>query len=243
MTDKRTIEVCFSPLLYAHILNDCNYIVVIIDVLRASTAICAAFQNGVEKIIPVAGIEEARSYKEKGFTVAAEREGKKLDFADFGNSPYNFTPERVKGKSIVYSTTNGTQAINTVKDCQDVIISCFINLSSTAKWLSKQKKNVLILCSGWKQKFCLEDTVCAGAFVEELLKYPDYCINCDAAHASLDLWKVAKADLMQYLDKAMHRHRLQKLGLDDILEYSFTLDSTNVIPKLEDGAIININIH
>ncbi len=239
-SELHSIEVCFSPVLYPYILNDNNYIVVIIDILRASTAICTAFQNGVDKIIPVASIEEAKEYKDKGFTVAAERNGIKIDFADFGNSPFNFTPEKVKGKSIVYSTTNGTQAIKTVKDCKDVVIGCFINLSYLAKWLREQNRNVLILCSGWKQKFSLEDTVCAGALIEELLKHPDYIIHCDSATASLDLWSIAKNDLRGYMNKALHRHRLQKLGLDDVLEYSFTLNTVNVIPKMENGALVNI---
>jgi 2-phosphosulfolactate phosphatase len=239
MNEERTIEVCFSPALYPYILNYDNFNVVIIDVLRASTAICAAFENGVEKIVPVAGVDEAKAYKDKGYTVAAERNGIKLDFADFGNSPFNFTPERVKGKTIVYSTTNGTQAINTVKDVKDVVIACFVNLASVAKWLASQDKNVLVLCSGWKQKFSLEDTVCAGALTEELLKYENFQVHCDSASASIDLWNIAKKDLNAYMEKALHRHRLQRLHLDDVLEYSFTLNSINVVPILVDRALVN----
>jgi 2-phosphosulfolactate phosphatase len=239
-SELRTIEVCFSPELYPHILNKRNNIVVIIDILRASTSICTAIQNGVKKIIPVAGIEEAKEYKKKGFIVAAERNGIKLDFADFGNSPFNFTVEAVKGREIVYSTTNGTQAINMIKDCDDVIIACFNNLSAVANWLSEKDKNVLMLCAGWKQKFSLEDSVFAGAMVEELLKHPDYKINCDSAAASLDLWNIAKKDLIAYMDKALHRLRLKKYGLDDVLEYTFTLNSLSVVPKLVDGALINV---
>ena len=238
--NERTIEVCFSPELYPHILNNKNYIVVMIDILRASTSICAAINNGVKKIIPVAGIEEAKEYKNKGYIVAAERNGIKLDFADFGNSPFNFTPEVVKGKEIVYSTTNGTQAINMTKDCSDVVIACFNNLSAIAKWLSQKDKNVLLLCAGWKQKFSLEDSVFAGALVAELLKYPDYKIHCDSAEASLDLWNIAKVDLNAYMEKALHRLRLKNYGLDDVLEYTFTLNSLNVVPKLVDGALINV---
>ena len=239
MNDKRTIEVCFSPVLYPYILHNTNYIVVIIDVLRASTSICTAINNGVKKIIPVAGIEEAKKYKADGFIVAAERNGIKLDFADFGNSPFNFSADIVAGKEIAYSTTNGTQAIKMVKDCNDVIVGCFNNISVASKWMYEQNKNVLLLCSGWKQKFSLEDAVCAGAFVEELMKYPDYCLNCDSATASLDLWDVAKQDLLKYMDKALHRQRLKKFGLDDVLEYTFTLDSINVVPRLIDGALEN----
>ncbi len=84
-------------------------IVVIIDILRASSAICTAFANGATSIIPVADITEAKDYKSKGYLVAAERDGFVLDFADFGNSPFNFTKEKVEGKTIVYSTTNGTR--------------------------------------------------------------------------------------------------------------------------------------
>ena len=239
MNDKRTIEVCFSPVLYPYILHNTNYIVVIIDVLRASTSICTAINNGVKKIIPVAGIEEAKKYKEDGFIVAAERNGIKLDFADFGNSPFNFSADIVAGKEIVYSTTNGTQAIKMVNDCDDVIVGCFNNISVASKWMHEQNKNVLLLCSGWKQKFSLEDAVCAGAFVEELMKYPDYCIQCDSATASLDLWEVAKKDLLKYMDKVLHRQRLKKFGLDDVLEYTFTLNSINVVPRLVDGALVS----
>ena len=110
MCNKKKIEVCFSPAVFQY-YKDSNAIAVVIDTLRASSAICNAFQNGVEKLIPVKTIDEARKYKKKGFIVAAERDGYVLDFADFGNSPFNFTEERVKGKTIVYSTTNGTQAI------------------------------------------------------------------------------------------------------------------------------------
>ena len=86
-------------------------IVVIIDILRATSAICTAFDNGASSIIPVADIPEARNYKDRGYLVAAERDGFVLDFADFGNSPFNFTREKVAGKTIVYSTTNGTGII------------------------------------------------------------------------------------------------------------------------------------
>ena len=107
---KRKLETCFSPALYEAELHS-DSIVVIIDILRASSAICTAFANGAESIIPVAGVDEAKEYKNRGFLVAAERDGYVLDFADFGNSPFNFTREKVQGKTIVYSTTNGTGII------------------------------------------------------------------------------------------------------------------------------------
>jgi 2-phosphosulfolactate phosphatase len=104
------IEVCFSPALYADYENK-EAIVVVTDILRASSAIVTAFMNGVERLIPVGTLEEAKAYKDQGYMVAAERDGIVRDFADFGNSPYNFSADRVHGKEIVYSTTNGTQAV------------------------------------------------------------------------------------------------------------------------------------
>jgi len=111
----RCVEVCFSPKLFPEILIKENFIVVLVDILRATTTICTAFENGVQAIIPVATIEEAKQLKEQGFLVASEQDGMKLDFADFGNSSFSFTRERVEGKTLVYCTTNGTQALEMAK--------------------------------------------------------------------------------------------------------------------------------
>ena len=236
---KNKIEVCFSPAVFQY-YKDSNAIVVVIDILRATSAICNAFQNGVEKLIPVKTIDEAREYKKKGYIVAAERDGYVLDFADFGNSPFNFTEERVKGKTIVYSTTNGTQAIQMAESCYMVVIGSFLNLSYLCNWLVKQERDVLLLCAGWKNKFNLEDTVLAGAISEKLIATNNYSTMCDSTIASLDLWSLAKPDILEYIDKAAHRTRLREKGLDDVLEFCHTPDSANVIPVFKNGHIVEI---
>lgn len=228
---KKNIEVCYSPALYSYYSND-NSIVVISDILRATTAICAAFENGVRNLIPVAGLDEAMEWKKKGFLVAAERDGIVVDFADFGNSPFNFSPENVKGKTIVYSTTNGTQAIRMAANALEVAIGAFINLGALAGWLVSRNADVLVLCAGWKNRFNLEDTLFAGALAERLVESGRFDIQCDAAVAAMELWNVAKADLLGFIEKAAHRHRLKRLGLDDVLEYTHTLDITDVVPLL-----------
>ena len=233
------IEVCFTPKLFPDILTKDNYVVVLADILRATTSICAAFQNGVKEIIPVAGLEEAREMKSKGFLLASEQDGKKLDWADFGNSAFNFTTEAIGGKSLVYRTTNGTRAIEIAKNAEKIAMGAFVNLSALAEWLVKENKNVVILCSGWKNKFCLEDSLFAGALTEKLLNSPGFTTCCDSAQASMDLWKVAMVDIFDYLEKAAHRHRLKRLGLDDVIPYSFTTDSTRVVPVYENGVILN----
>jgi len=235
-----TIEVCFTPKLFADITTKENYIVVLADILRATTSICAAFENGVKEIIPVASLDQAREMKEKGYMVASEQDGKKLDWADFGNSAFNFSQSAVGGKTLVYCTTNGTRAIEIAKGAHKIAMGAFVNISALCDWLVKQEKNVVILCSGWKNKFCLEDSLFAGALASKLISHEGFCTVCDSAHASMDLWDIASPGLLTYLEKAAHRHRLKKLDLDDVIPYSFTPDSTMVVPVFEAGVIRNV---
>jgi 2-phosphosulfolactate phosphatase len=234
-----SIEVCFSPLLYPLYENG-DSIVVVVDILRATSSIITAFHNGVERLIPVRTIEEARTYKERGYLIAAERDGKVLDFADFGNSPDNFTPERIRGRTIVYSTTNGTQAIRMAGRGHQVLVGGFLNISALADYLLEQQRDVLILCAAWKNKFSLEDSVFAGALTDKLLESDRYHTICDATHAARDLWLLAESDLVSYIDKAANRTRLKKLGLDSAIEYCHTQDITDVIPVLEGEVLVRL---
>lgn len=239
MDQSRTIEVCFTPVLFEHRLTTRNYVVVIVDILRATTAICTAFGNGALEVIPVAEIEETEKYRGLGYKIAGERDGIVITGADFGNSPFNFTRENVEGEKIVITTTNGTQTIEITKVCDTVVLGAFSNLSVLVDWLDAQMKNVVVLCSGWKNKFNIEDSIFAGALIERLLQRPDYEMICDSAVASVDLWNLAKKDVLGYVEKASHRHRLKKLGLDDVLEYCFTPDTTPVVPMLYGGKLVN----
>ena len=234
---KNKIEVCFSPALYPYYENT-EAVVVIVDILRDSSAICTAFMNGVRKIIPVETLEEAKTMKDKGYLVAAERDGIVRDFADFGNSPFNFTSERVKGKEIVYSTTNGTQCIHLASSGKEVIIGSFLNIAALADHIISQDRDVLILCAGWKNKFNLEDTFFAGALIEKILINKSFYTICDSALASLDLWSIGKNDSLGYIEKAAQRHRLKKNKLDDVLEYCHTHDLTTIIPALEKDYLV-----
>ena len=235
--EKRKLETCFSPALFE---ADCHTdsIVVIIDVLRASSAICTAFANGATSIIPVSAIEEAKIYKSKGYLVAAERDGFILDFADFGNSPFNFTKEKVQGKTIVYSTTNGTSLINLTRASYMIVIGSFLNIGALTKWLIKQNHNVLLVCAGWKNRFNIEDTVCAGAIAEILMVGNVFRTVCDSTIASIDLWKLASPDLPGYIDKAAQRSRLRDKNLDDCIEFCLTPDFTDKIPLMKNGVLI-----
>jgi 2-phosphosulfolactate phosphatase len=235
--EKKCVEVCFSPGLFKDILTKGDFIVVLVDILRATTTICTAVGNGVEAIIPVATHEEARQLKAKGFLVASEKDGIQLDFADFGNSAFSFTRDRIGGKTLVYCTTNGTRALEIAKSASSIAIGAFINISALTAWLARRQKNVVILCSGWKNKFCLEDTLFAGALTRRLLETGSFRSDCDSASASMDLWNLAEGDVLDYIEKAAQRHRLKKLGLDDVIPYSFECDQVKVVPVF-DGKVI-----
>ncbi len=233
---KRRLETCFSPALYEP-ERHAGSIVVIIDILRATSAICTAFENGALSVIPVATVEEARQYKGKGYLVAAERDGYVLDFADFGNSPFNFTREKVEGKTIVYSTTNGTGLINLATTAGFIVMGSFLNLSSLAGWISGQERDVVLFCAGWKNRFNLEDSICAGAIAAKLLSTSLYSIGCDSTHAAMDLWSLAKDNMTLYIDKVAQRTRLHDKGLDDCIEFCLTADFTSKIPVIRDGIL------
>ena len=233
-TGKRKVEVCFTPALYPDFKND-DAIVVIVDILRATSAIITAFMNGVKRIIPVATLEEAREYKRKGYLVAAERDGIVRDFADFGNSPYNFRREVIEGRDIVYSTTNGTQCIMLAQHSYRVLIGAYLNLGALVEYIAKEDRDLIILCAGWKNKFNLEDSLFAGALAESLLEHEHYASICDSVHASIDLWKLARNDMMTYIEKAAQRHRLKKNNLDDVIGYCHTPNLTTAIPALKNN--------
>lgn len=237
MIKKIPVEVCFSPAMY-HRFHNTEANVVIVDILRATTAICTAFLHGARSIIPVQTLEEARQYKQNGYLVAAERDGIKSDFADFGNSPFNFISENVSGKTIVYSTTNGTQAIHMAKGANQILIGSFLNIDSLVIHLIESNHPVVIFCAGWKDRFSLEDTIFAGALVEKLTENEKFYAVCDSAIASLDLWQLAKPDLLSYIEKAAQRSRLRKNKLDDILEYTFTFNQTHLVPYFNNQQIV-----
>ena len=234
-----TIEVCLSPKLFDNYSVE-NKIVVVVDILRATTIITTMIENGVEKIIPVKTLDEAKELKEKGFLVAAERDGKKVDFADFDNSPYTFIPEKIGGKTLVYSTTNGTNTINLAKKAESVILTSFLNLTAVSKYLINQNKDILILCSGWQGDYCTEDSLFAGALSEKLLQN-DFTSNNDSVNSSIDLWKLAKEDLPEYIKKIFQYKRLVNLGLKDIIDYCFKMDVSKAIPILQDDYIVDLN--
>jgi len=233
------VDACFSPKLYP-VYEDKESIVVIIDVLRATSAICTAFHHGAEKIIPVATVEEARKYKESGMMAGAERDAIKVEGFEFGNSPFDYMGPDVLGKTIALTTTNGTQAIDVARNAYKVVIGAFTNISALSDWLISQDRNVLLLCSGWKNRFNLEDSLFAGAVTHELVQRNPKLLLGDGCLALKYLFQIAEKNPARFLARASHKERLSKLGLKDDIRYCLQKDMTDVIPVLEGDALVKL---
>ncbi len=231
------IEVCYSPQSYP-LFHNPQSVVVVIDVLRATSAITTAFYHGVSKMIPVASVDEARVYAKSGFLVAAEREGEMVEGFDLGNSPFGYMNKKIKGKTIAITTTNGTQAIDMARGAGSVVIGSFLNLDTVVEHLAKTKKDVLFLCAGWKNKFNLEDTLFAGAASIELIKKHRFKTTCDSTIASMKLYDLAKHNLYDFLSASSHRNRLAKLDLERDVKYCLTPNQCPVLPVLEGNFLV-----
>lgn len=235
----RTLSVCLSPaLLSSYNLEDS--IVVVIDIFRASTSICYGIHNGATSIIPVSTVEECLKYSSSGHLLAAERNGAIVEGFNFGNSPFSYTIDKVKGKTIVLTTTNGTRSIQLSKSkrASKVLVGSFLNITALCNWLKIQSQSVVLLCAGWKENFSLEDTLFAGAAVEKLKD--GFLIKDDAAHAAFDLYQLAKVDIGSYLKKSSHSARLEKLNIEADIKFCLELDTVDSIPVLSGDKLIKM---
>ncbi|WKZ67437.1 MAG: 2-phosphosulfolactate phosphatase [Flavobacteriales bacterium] len=238
---KYRVEVCFVPGQYPLYAPDMG-IVVVIDVLRATSAMVAAFEHGVDRIIPVSTIEEARQYIGRpGFIAAAERNGEVVEGFQYGNSPLAYAGEDLRGKTIVMTTTNGTKAINLAKDARKLVIGSFLNLTALSEWLVSQDDNILLLCSGWKDKFNLEDSVYAGAVMERLLASGKFGVEEDSSIAAKYMFMAARDNFLSILKAAPRRRRIEQLHLLPDAKYCLTPDQSRVIPILKDGELVRMS--
>lgn len=234
---QRKLEVCFSPALLP-LYQISESIVVVIDVLRATSSICYGIENGAVEIIPVGSIDECKSFSNNGHLLAAERDGAVVNGFHFGNSPFHYTRDKVEGRKIVLTTTNGTQAIRQCANAYKVVIGSFLNLSSLCNWLSEQEQDVLLLCSGWKNKFNLEDTLFAGAMVNRLKG--QYGSLCDASIAAENMYISAKDDMREFLRRSSHSQRLAHLHIEADILFCLQEDQTISIPVLDGNRIVRL---
>ena len=189
--------------------------------------------NGASAIIPVSDTEEAKMYKEKGYLVGAERKTRKCDFADFGNSPFDYTREIVEGKEVVFTTTNGTRAIEAAKDCRELLIGTFTNIDAVAGHCIKNAERVVILGAGWNNRISIEDTLFGGAFAEKIIEKlgkTELKFSSDSIKMTYELWYQVKNVLMGIIKISDHYKRLVDNNAEGDAEYCLTPNMVSVVP-------------
>ncbi len=223
------LDICFSPALYPFYRKE-NDTVIVVDVFRASATMCAMLANGASAVISVADIEDAKRYKSRGYLVGAERNACQCDFADFGNSPFDYTREKVAGKEVVFTTTNGTQAIDAAKNARHLFVGTFSNIETLLQQTVEVGDRVVILCAGWNNRVNMEDTLFGGRFAEKLSEKTTVALKSDAVKMALELWQSTKDNPLEYLKNTEHYHRLIANGVESDAEYCLKENSVSVIP-------------
>ncbi len=233
----RSIDVCLSPELI-HLYNLSDKIVVVVDVLRATSCMTTALANGIERIKPVSDLEECRALQAEGFLGAAERNGQKQEGFDFGNSPFSYIDNDVKGKQLAMTTTNGTLAINKSKDAVQVLVGSLLNLSAMAEYLKTRSEDIVVHCAGWKGRVNLEDTLYAGALIDAL--DGEVSLENDAAMVALATYKASNDEFYSFLSNCSHFRRLSKMNIERDLRFCLTTDEFDVIPVLEGDYLVRM---
>ena len=242
---KPTLFTCLSPALLK--LYDLNKtVVVIIDVLRATSTIATALHNGAKAIIPVDSVAECiRIGKQIEAITAGERDGQVAEGLEYGNSPFEYPETFIKGKTLVLTTTNGTKLLHMALDkgAPEIITGSFPNLSAVCAHLIKRNKNVVLACAAWKDKINIEDTLFAGAVINNIQE--QFSIQCDSSQIAHTLYHAAKVDFFEFmkLHNASHYHRLTNYGLEKDIRYCLTPDVANVLPLYKEGKLISTGIY
>jgi 2-phosphosulfolactate phosphatase len=215
--------------------------VAVLDVLRVCTTISFAMARGCERIIPVASVEAATnlaaSLEKKVTLLGGEREGKRIDGFDLGNSPLEYSTDVVKGKTIVLATTNGTKAISMSEGAKEILVTSFVNMSSVIDYIRKLKDDLLtIVCAGESSRFALEDAVCAGMLIERLAKDRPIEPN-DGANAARLLFRQNEQSIPSLLKECEHGRYLEALGFARDLDVCSRVDSLSILPIVKSGRI------
>jgi len=217
-------------------------LVVMIDVLRASSTIVTALANGCRGFIPILSPDQAwkkaQQFEKESVLLGGEREGIKIEGFDLGNSPREYKREVVKDKTIIFSTTNGVKTLEMVKDAYRIIIGSFLNLQAVCDYCTNYQGDILIICAGKEGKFSLEDTACAGMIINSLKDvFPVVCQEVDANLTVRALYEKFGNNILEILRKSQHGRYLESINLGEDLKFCSQLDFFHIVPIFKDGII------
>lgn len=226
-------------------------IVIMIDVLRASSTVCAALYNNAKEVIAEETQEKAiniysKLSKESRF-LGGEKNSVKIDGFDAGNSPFEYTQDRISGKTVIITTTNGTKIFHKAKKSFYKIVGCFVNFQATINYVmeivsmaTEEINSITILCAGTNGRMSYEDTLCGGAFVDELSKLIDNNTLTDTSDAARNLFNFSNNDLVNFLKNKYHAKNLISLGFEKDVNLCLEFNKYPVVPLITGNSIKNV---
>ncbi len=217
-------------------------VVVVIDVLRATSVMVQAISEGASEIIPLATVEEAfrmaKAFPRGFILLGGERESKEIPGFDLGNSPREYILERVKGKKLILTTTNGTKAFHEVSSGKEILVGSFLNIGATAQRCIESGRDLYIFPSGDQGNFSLEDTLCGGMLIDLIVKKEKKEIFLtDASYCAQILYERFKDNLVKAFHLSHHGKELIHRGFEDDLAYCAQIDTTPLVPIFRQGVI------
>ncbi len=220
--------------------------VVVIDVFRATSCICAAMASGAKKLIPFTSIEQCLEEQKRWegssekIVMGGERKMLPIEGFELGNSPLSYTKEVVEGAVVIMSTTNGTRSIEIAQNysADKILVASLGNAKAVAEELSRDGRDVTIFCAGRADRFSIEDTLCAGYISTLLEKSVEGVVLGEAAWWAADVYKRYSGDLREAMQSNRHYHRLNSLGMSADVDYALTLDTMDIVPRVVDGAVV-----
>ena len=238
--NKRNLYTCLSPALI-DLYDITNSVVVIIDVLRATSTITTALYNGAASVVPVSSVATCIELGESlGGITAGERDGKVADGLSYGNSPFEYPRSFVENKILVLTTTNGTRLLHMALDrgAPEVITGSFPNITAVCEHLINSDRDVFLGCAAWKDRVNLEDTLFAGAVISRIKHH--FNIQCDSSKLAENMFQEAGEDRFEFMKKreATHYHRLMRYNLEKDIRYCLSDDGANVLPIFKGDRLV-----
>lgn len=240
MANLKTLDVFFS----AGSFNDeelRNKVIVIIDVLRASSTIVTALMNGAKGIIPVMDMGEAsrisQSVDSDNILLCGEKDGIKIEGYDLGNSPFEYDRKTVEGKTLIFNTTNGTKAIKKGVGSAELYVAAFLNLSAVVEKLKNEQKDIVLVCAGWRGRLGLEDLLLAGNIIYKLNNGNENTDLRDGSKVALGIYEKYQHNIEEVILNSNHAARLKGLAGDEDINYCTKVDISTLLPVLKEGII------
>lgn len=238
---KPSLYTCLSPALL-HLYDLRESIVVIIDVLRATSTIATALHNGADHVVPVDSVAECiKLGGGDNCITAGERDGRVAEGLQYGNSPFEYPREFIGTKTLVLTTTNGTRLLHMAHNMHaaEIITGAFANISAVCAHLVGSGRGVVLACAAWKDRVNLEDTLFAGAVVSRIKEH--FIIECDSSQLAESLYNNARPDLYEFMKErnATHYRRLTKYHLEKDIRYCLNNDTAPALPVYRDGKLVN----